>query len=213
MKVIVFGATGGTGKQLIDQALELGHEVTAFARQPALTNHKRLTWFAGDVLDPSSVMNAVKGHDAVLCALGAPAFNKHNIRSIGTRNIINAMHKNGVERLICQSALGCQDSYDLLPLSYKYLIIPLMLRHVYADHTSQEAEIEKSQLNWSIVRPSALVDQKAGKKKKNKKIWFGTSQSEAPKLSMKITRKDVADFMLKQLSSDAFLKQAVNLSC
>ena len=78
--------------------------------------------------------------------------------------------KNGVERLICQSALGCQDSYDLLPLSYKYLIIPLMLRHVYADHTSQEAEIEKSQPNWSIVRPSALVDQKAGKKKKNKRF-------------------------------------------
>ncbi len=109
MNLLAFGATGSVGRQVVAQALEQGHAVTAFVRDPAKLDiaDPQLQVFEGDVLDPSAVEAAMHGHDAVLCALGAGR--KGVVRSEGTRNIISAMEKSGVTRLICQSTLGVGD--------------------------------------------------------------------------------------------------------
>src|SRR5918992_5532141 len=104
MKLLIVGATGGTGRQLVRQALERGHAVTAFARDPAaLDERDGLRVLAGDVLDPAAVERAVAGHEAVLCALGKPAARPGRVRSQGTRNIVRAMESAGPARLICLS--------------------------------------------------------------------------------------------------------------
>ena len=102
IKLVIFGSTGSIGHELVVQALEQGHKVTAFARNPANLEieHANLTVVQGDALDSASVEKAVEGQDAVLCSLGAGA--KGEIRSVGTRNIVRAMGNVGVSRFICQ---------------------------------------------------------------------------------------------------------------
>jgi len=208
MKVIIYGSTGGTGKQLVKQALENGHEVTAYARKPEKLgfDHPRLRLFKGDVLDLDSVVQATQGQDAVFCALGAPLTNKKEIRSNGTKNIIIAMEKAGVRRFVCQSGLGCGDSRSLLPFHYKYLIMPLMLRYVYADHEIQESHIRGSELDWTIIRPAALTNGR-----QTNSYWHGFDVTDKS-LTIKISRADVADFMLRQLVEEDYLKQAPSIS-
>ncbi|MEB3210731.1 MAG: NAD(P)H-binding protein, partial [Leptolyngbyaceae bacterium] len=108
MKLVIFGSTGGTGREVVQQSLADGHHVTAFARNPEkLTiQHPNLTIVQGDVLDPLSVEQAVQGQDAVVCILGSGQQLSGTVRSEGTRQIIQAMEKTGVRRLICQSTLG-----------------------------------------------------------------------------------------------------------
>jgi len=210
MKLIIFGSTGGTGRQMVSQALEQGHKVSAFARHPEKLaqelGHEQLQVIEGDVQDPASVEEAVKGQDAVLCALGAPASDKSRIRAKGTKNIIHAMQQSGVKRFVCQSGFGAGESHDLLPFHYKYLIFPLMLRHVYADHELQERIIKESQLDWVIVRPGALTD---GEHTGSYRDGFTASD---PASKIKISRADVADFMLKQVLDNNYLHQTPAVS-
>jgi putative NADH-flavin reductase len=142
MKLLIFGATGGTGRHLVQQALTQGHTVTAFVRDPARLDlaHPNLTAVQGDVLDPAAVERAVPGHDAVLSAIGAPASKTGTLRSVGTRNIVRAMERTGVRRLISQASLGYGDSRSVLdsrPFYFKYLIVPLILGRTFADHARQ----------------------------------------------------------------------------
>ena len=116
MKVIVFGATGTIGQLAVQQMLEDGHEVTAFARNPGklAANHHKLALHAGDATDEAVVASAIKGHDAVVVTLGAGMSRKSLIRSAGTLNVIRGMQAHGVERLICQSTLGAHESWSNL---------------------------------------------------------------------------------------------------
>ena len=138
MKIIIFGATGSIGRQVVSQALEQGHIVTAFARHADKVGiqHQNLSLASGDVMDPVSVERVLAGQDAVLVSIGAGR--KGQVRSEGTRNIINAMKKAGVRRLICQSSLGVGDSRANLNAFWKYIMFGLLLRPAYADHTLQE---------------------------------------------------------------------------
>lgn len=208
MKLVIFGSTGGTGRQLVAQALEQGHTVTALARDPKkLTQqHERLQVVKGNVLDFAIVEQVLQEQDAVLCALGMPASNKDYLRASGTKNIIHAMEKVGIKQLICQSAFGCGDSQPLLPFHYKYIIIPLFLRHVYADHEMQEKYIKASQLDWVIVRPPELTDGKH-----TGRYWHGATTVNKS-ITYKISRADVADFMLKQLIDDTYLRKTPSVS-
>lgn len=208
MKLTVFGATGGVGRQIVAQALAQGHEVTAVTRSPEKfgQSHENLRVLEGDVLDSAFVERAVQGRDVVLCALGAPLRNKEKLRARGTQQIIRAMEATGSKRLVCLSGLGIGDSREVLPLHYKYFILPLILRHVYADHAPQEAHVRDSQLDWVIVRPGNFTD---GERTGSYRHGF-TAADKAPKL--KISRADVADFMLKQVADDTYLHQAPGLS-
>ena len=159
MKLIIFGSTGNTGRQVITQALEQGHEVTAVARSPEKLDqkHEKLQVIKGNVLDFASVERAIQGQDVVLCTLGLPPMDRSNLRANGTKNIIRAMEKTGVKRFICQSSYGVGDSSDTLPFLMKYLIVPFILRRAFADHEIQENYINDQ--NYSILLAQWLIKQ------------------------------------------------------
>jgi len=206
MNIIVFGATGTIGRHLVKQALSEGHAVTAFARRPAAlgVSHPSLTVRSGDVLDAASVNDAVRGHDAVLVALGAGR--KGTVRSAGTRHIIEVMRRHGLRRLICQSTLGTGHSRALLTFFWKRIMFGFLLKDAYADHEAQEDLVRESGLDWTIVRPGAFTDGAATGAYKH-----GLPDPGEP-LTLKISRADVAGFMLHQLTDLRYLRQSPCLS-
>lgn len=208
MKVLILGATGKVGRHLVKQALEQGHDVTAFVRSPEKLGplREKLRLAKGDVLDIGSLVAATRGQDCVLCALGMPLLNKEGLRATATANIIQAMEEVGVRRLVCLSALGTGDSADLLPFRYKFILVPLLMRHLYADHGLQESHIRQSDLDWVIARPANFVE---GKRTGEYRHGF-TAADDAP--TLKISTADVADFMLKQMDDDTYLRRAPALS-
>ncbi len=208
MKLTIFGSTGGTGHHIVTQALEQGHTVTAFARNPERLHrtHKKLRIMKGDVLDFASVERAVQGQDAVICSLGLPPMSKSNLRAEGTKNIIRAMEKTGVKRFICQSTAGVGDSRDTLPFLMKYIIVPFILRRAWRDHEIQENYIKESQLEWIIARPTALTD---GGHTGSYQHGF---TADTKKITKKISRADTADFMLKQLVDNTYLHKTPCIS-
>ncbi len=198
MKLLIFGATRGTGHKLIEQALDQGHQVTAFVRDPAKLGikHANLQIVQGDVMNSAAVEQAVRGQEVVLSAIGAPPSSKDPIRAEGTRNIIRAMEKIGVRRFISLSSHGVGDTRE----------VPIFLRRVFADHEVQEDYIKQSRLDWTIVRPTALTDgQRMGAYR------HGVPVTEK-NLKNKISRADVADFMLKQLAEDTYLRKTPTIS-
>ncbi len=208
MKIVVFGSTGGTGRELVSQALEQGHTVTAFARDVTKVgiDHDNLEIAQGDVMDPSSVERAVEGQEAVLCSIGGMKRNEP-VRSEGTRNIIEAMEKFGVRRLICQSTLGAGDSRDTLNFWWKYVMFGLLIRPMYKDHELQERHVMGSPLDWTIVRPASFQ----GSEERTGQYRHGFPATDKT-IELKISRADTADFMLKQLTDDTYLRKAPGLS-
>lgn len=206
MKVLVFGATGSVGRHVVEQGLERGHEVTAFVRDPSGLDAARegLTVFRGDVLDAASVERAVRGQEAVLCSVGAGR--KGRIRSEGTRNIVRAMEEAGVRRLVCQSTLGAGGSRGNLDFFWKHVMFGLLLRDAFADHEQQEAYVRESALDWTIVRPAAFTD--GGRTGEYRHGFPPTKKG----LKLKISRADVAGFMLDQLADGTYLRQTPGLS-
>ncbi|MEM6429301.1 MAG: SDR family oxidoreductase [Deinococcota bacterium] len=206
MNILVVGATGTTGSEVVKQALDLGYNVSAFVRNPAKVTlkHKNLTIIQGDVMDPASVDKAVRGHEAVVSTLGAGA--KGKVRSEGTNNVIRAMEKADIRRFISQSTLGVGESRGNLNFYWKYVMFGLLIRKAFLDHIKQEKYIKQSRLDWTIVRPGALTTgDKTGKYRHG---FSGQDRS----ISLKIAASDVADFMLKQLSSDAYVHKTPSLS-
>lgn len=208
MKLVIFGATGTVGRQVVQQALEQGHTVTAFARSLTKLDiqHPQLSFVAGDVMDASAVEQAIQGQDAVVCVLGSGKKLKSTIRSEGTQRIIQAMEKVGVRRLICQSTLGTGDSWSNLDFYWKYIMFGFILRQVFADHQRQEALVRNSNLDWTIVRPSAFTD---GPHTGRYRHSFPSTDRN---ITLQISRADVADFILKQLLDQSSLHQTPSLS-
>lgn len=205
MRILIIGATGGTGKQLVSQALEREHLVSAFIRKPEKLKlrHELLTVHQGNVLDHLSVGQAVSGQDAVLCALGHKRlFHPNRILSDGTKNIIQAMTENGVKRFICETSLGVGSSYGRLGLYYTLFVIPFILQFYWWDKHRQEKIIRQSTLDWVIVRPGRLTN---GKKRG---VYKHGPQVGNYLWTVRISRADVADFMLNQLENDSYLYAA-----
>jgi putative NADH-flavin reductase len=216
MHIVIFGATGVTGRYLVEQALDQGYDVTAFARNPAgvTTRHVRLSIVRGDVFDPATVQEAVANQDAVLCTIGGHdrlrvARSRHprspGLCAIGTRNILDAMKTIGVSRLICLSAWGIGDSKDRLPFVFKHIILPLLMKEEYVDKEAQEQLIRQSTLDWTIVRASRLTNgPRTGSYRMKSSLEFSLQSS--------ISRADVADCMLKQLTDQTFRHTCLELS-
>jgi len=208
MKLLVFGASGGTGRELVKQALDQGHGVTAFVRDPAKlegVQHSNLKLVRGDVLDPSSVKKAVAGQEVVLVTIGAGP-KRTTLREEGTRNIVEAMQSTGVKRLICQSSLGVGDSRANLPFFTKHIVVGIFLRHAFADHERQEIVVRQSALEWVLVRPPHLKDGPCTK------IYQHGFPVTGADIKAWISRSDVADFMLKQLANDSYVQQTPGVS-
>jgi putative NADH-flavin reductase len=161
MNLLIIGATGGTGRALVDQALAHAHDVTVLVRNPAKLriSNERLTILQGDVLDYNSVEEAVKGKDAVLSALGHKQwFIKTTILSEGTKNIISAMEKHNVKRFICATSLSVGSSRGRLGLYYTLFVIPFITYFYFRDKQRQEQITGESSLDWVIVRPGQLTN-------------------------------------------------------
>jgi uncharacterized protein YbjT (DUF2867 family) len=203
MNIVIFGATGPSGRLIVEQALEQGHDVTAFVRNPAALSihNKKLSVVKGDILDPASVEGAVAGREAVLSALGVRKLGKNTILSDGTRNVITAMQKHGVKRFVCMTSLGVGDSEDQPAKIFRYLIKPVFLRNIFVDKELQERLVMESGLDWIIVRPAGLTN---GPRTGVYKHWVGETKEP---ITSRISRADVAEFILKQLADDTFLRK------
>ena len=202
MKLLIIGGTGGTGQELIKQALEQGHSLTALIRNPEKVKitHQNLSVIKGNVLDFDKVQEVVEGQDAVLSALGHKRFFiKTTILSEGTKNIIHAMEKHNVNRLICVTSLGINDSRFKLGLYYTLFVIPVIVFFYFLDKGKQEKLIRSSKLNWTIVRPGQLTN---GKKRGRYKHGANVGNYILTKL---ISRADVAHFILCQLGDVTYL--------
>lgn len=209
MKVIVFGASGTVGQELVQQSLEEGYTVTAFCRNPEILSahtSPNLKLKAGDVLNPEEVQKVIKGQDLVIIALGSGKSRKSTVRSEGTKNIIAAMHQHAVNRLICQTTLGTGESKGNLNFFWKYIMFGWFLKQIFEDHELQEEYVTNSGLDWTIVRPGAFTD---GEKTGRYRHGF---EANAKNLKLKISRADVADFILRQTKSQEYLRQAPGLS-
>jgi putative NADH-flavin reductase len=153
-------------------------------------------------MDLASVEHAMQGQDAVLLALGTSALTKNTVRSEGTRNIIRAMERVGVRRLVCLSSIGVGDSRDMLPFHYKYLLVPLLLRQGFAEHELQEGCVKQSQTKWTIIRPGGFTNgDRTGVYRHGLPVSDKT-------IKARISRADVADFMLKQLVDNTYIHKA-----
>jgi len=204
-RVLIVGATGGTGRQLVAQALERGLTVTALVRDPSRlpVAHPRLRVVRGDVLDATSVEAAMQSQDVVLSALGHRRyFHPTRILSQGTSNILRAMETCHVGRMVCQTSLGIGDSAGRMGLYYTFLVIPLILPFYFWDKTRQERIIASSSVDWVIVRPGALTNgSKRGRLRHGSRVgsflW-----------TVRVSRADVAEFMLDQVASNTYLRAA-----
>ena len=203
MNVFVIGGTRGVGREVVQQALARGHRVTALVREGSALDvqHSRLRIEHGDALDSEAVATALRGHDAILTTLGAPARRRTSVREEGARSTLQAMRTAGVQRLICLSSMGVGDSYDITPAWIRYLLIPLFLRRPFADHLKQESCLRASEVEWTIVRPPSLTDGPLTGAVRHGELL------EEPGLKYRISRADVADFMLRQLESDAYVRK------
>lgn len=201
MKLTVFGATGGTGRQVVEQALAGGHQVTVLVRDPAklAITHPALTVRRGNVLEPEDVFNSVSGADAVIVSLGNTANNPDGVVSKGTANVVDAMQKSGVARLIVVTSLGVGESKDQVPFFFK-AIMATALRKAMQDKEAQEKTVKASGLDWTIVRPGGLTDGP-----RTGAYRYGLD----PKIvAGQVSRADVAEFVLKQLTDTQFLRKA-----
>jgi putative NADH-flavin reductase len=203
-KILVLGATGGTGRLIVRQALARGHDVAALVRSPGKGGGlEGARLIAGDARDEATLRKALEGRDAVISALGTGAspFWEVTLLSTATRALVSAMKAERVARLVCITGIGAGDSVGHGGFLFDHVIFPLLLRHVYADKNRQEAIVRDSGLDWILVRPSILND-KPGRGTVRAMTDLSSFQGGA------ISRSDVATFVVEQARSDTWLHRA-----
>ncbi len=205
MKIIVFGATGGTGREIIRQATEQGHTVSAFVRsREALADYPDVRIFQGDVFDPATVSEAIRGHRAVFSALGPRTLKKSRLLARAVPIIVAGMQQHYVSRLIVLGASGAQPGYGKYQNGFSrmalWLIAHTILRHPFADQAAQERFLAASDIDYTIVRPPRLTN---GPHTRNYRVV----PDALPPGGHRISRADTAHFMLQQLTDPRFHRQ------
>jgi putative NADH-flavin reductase len=207
MRIVVFGANGPTGRQLVDQALTAGHEVTAVTRRPGSVSARAgLTVVTADVADADAVDTALAGSDAVLSALGVPPTSKPiTVYSQGANSIITAMHRHGVKRLVTVSSSVMDPTWRPTgEFFFNNVMDPLVNRRIartaHDDMRRMEALVRDSDLDWTIARPSGLFDHPTVTR-------YEVAQDVADGLFT--ARADLAASMLAQLTDDRFVRRAM----
>lgn len=206
-KLLVLGATGGTGRQVVTQAMAKGYDVTALVRGagrlPPGTNRVRV--IVGDVRDARAVGEAVDGQDAVVSALGVGGSLKPaGLIEAAAPVIVQAMEQAGVRRLVFTQAYGVGDTYRDTPLIPR-LMIAVMLRDLYADKLAGETVLRRSGLDWTLVYPSTLTNGP----------WTGTYRM-GERLTLRgipmISRTDLAAFLVDQVADRTYVNRGVLVS-
>ena len=208
MKLALFGATRGVGKQILLQAIERGHSVRALVRDPSKldVSFANLEVVQGDVLNANHVTAMLQGQDVALVALGGkPGQKETRPCAAGTKNILQGMKQHGVKRIITVTSLGIGDSRGQAGFFFEKILVPLLLKAEFADKELQEKYIRDSQLEYVIVRPAGLTDKPA-------KGTYRVGKTLEGSVTKTISRADVAHFCLEQLGNTKFLNNALSLS-
>ncbi len=203
MKLLLIGASQGVGFELLQQALQTGHDVTLIARNPDRLeiNREHLNVVKGDILNKSVLEQTVNGQDAVCVTIGIkPTRKPVSVYSEGTRTVIEAMKKSSCRRLLCVTGIGAGDSRGHGGFFYDKIIKPLLLKTGYEDKDRQEAIVRQSDLDWEIIRPGFLTN---GPRTGNYRVLTNLSGVKAGNIS----RADVADFMLSEVAEMRYGRQ------
>jgi putative NADH-flavin reductase len=202
--IALFGATGGTGRAFLDQALEAGHTVAALARDPgALSPRAGLSIIAGDAREAGPVRETVRAANAVACILGGVNRKPNTDVSDATARVIEGMQAENVQRLAVISTIGAGDSFKPLKSPVFKLLIRTMLKNIWADRDRQEAIVKASALDWTIIRPGGLRDEP-------KTAQYQVVEGAAPQPPrVRIARADVAHLLLKTLSEPGWSRRTV----
>lgn len=209
MRILIIGASQGTGALAAQEALNRGHAVTAFARNPQrlVLESPNLARASGSFHELESLRSVIPGHDAVIVTASATSLRtfKENPKyfSSGTENAIVAMKEFGVRRLVILSALGVGESVRLANFVLKALVINWLLKIPFQDHERQEQLVKESGLDWVIARPSRLTDGPA-RKQYEKRVAI------QPVPGM-ISRADVASFLVDACENEQWVGKAVQL--
>jgi putative NADH-flavin reductase len=207
LKLIVLGATGGTGLEIVQRAIEHGHSVTAFVRSPERLRpfQDRITVTQGDLLNNAELERVIEGHDAVVSGFGprVPVSKADaNLLQRFAVALTSAMLRAEVRRVIVESvAFLFKDS--IIPPAY--LLGRMLFPGIVADSSAMEDVFARSGLDWTIVRPPQLTD----------KPYTGNyrvRQSHLPRFGFKISRADVADFMIKAVENPFLIRRIVGIS-
>ncbi len=202
MNVIVFGASGQTGRIAVGKLLESGHTVTAFVRDPAKMELKSgsLKVFQGDLRDADAVEAAMKGCQAVFCAIAPRSLREGGLFQASARSLVQAMGKLDVRRIVNLSAWGAGDSRAQAPFLFRAVLIPLLLKKVFEDKEKGEEILMASDLEWVNVRPGRLLNEPAR----------GGVKASLSSLGLKpsMTREDLANFMIEQLSAETWVRRS-----
>ena len=200
MKLVIFGATGGTGQKLVEQALAANYQVTVLVRNPdALpVQHKHLHVIKGDVLNLDCVEEAISGQEAVISALGSNNHGPITICTDGIKQILVAMQRHEVQRLVALSSYGTADSRHH---NLYNLMLWTMVKEKMVDKERMEELVRRSGTDWTIVRPTMLTNGPLTHK-------YRQGHNLHMKVTSKISRADVADFMLKQVSDPTYFRKA-----
>lgn len=205
MKVVVVGAAGKTGRAVVSQAKAAGHAVTAFVRNADDYDAPDVEVREGDATDPAAVDAALAGQDAVIDTIGGKTpYRATTLESSAARTIIASMRRQGARRLVVTSMTGEGDSIANMPV-YQRLLLPTFLRGAMPDKAQMEEAVEASDLDWVIVRPAILNDDPATG---NVRVYTSESGDKA----RKITRADLASFLVAQLGTDEHLRHAVTIA-
>lgn len=198
MRIVIFGASGRTGLELVNQALGQNHNVVAFVRNPAKfqIQHKNLSIAKGDVLNKEQVETAVSGSEGVLFAVGGKPWEKRPVCTEGIKNVIAAIQKHNARRLVVESAYGVKETRKGIYGRLLWIII----KEIMKDKETMEDAVAASQLEWVIVRPTILTK---GAKRGKYQVGHDLQLGILPKIS----RADVADFMLNQLQDNTYIHQ------
>ena len=216
VRILVFGAAGPLGREILREALNVKHEVTAFVRDPsraALDPHKRLRIVQGDALESHAVDEPMIAQEAVIITLGVkpkPRLPFHppeptTALSEATDNILRAMTRHNVRRLVLITGLGAGDSKGHGGFVYDRILQPFLLRGVYEDKDRQEALVRKSDRDWVILRPARLTDgPRLGQ--------YATLRESTAVKANTVSRSDVAEFAVRSAKVNRYLYRTMLLS-
>ncbi len=210
MKIAVLGATGGTGKSLVEQALEKGHKVVASSRNPQELEieNENLEKIPSNIFDTESIKKVIDGSDAVVFSVGVSSMLKARkpggVYEEGGKNTIKAMKEVGIDRGIFVSSSGIKDK-EGDPWWYLKIIKPILMKEMYEEMDSMETDIRSSDLNYTIVRAPWLSN---GDLTKDFEIRVGDKFEDDDRLS----RKDLAYFLLNESEENKYEREIVSLT-
>ncbi|MEO1232485.1 MAG: NAD(P)H-binding protein [Myxococcota bacterium] len=209
MNVLIIGANGRTGRALVECALKRGHRVTAFCRPGRILErtHPQLTVHtAEDPFDALALAEAARAHDAVICVVGAPPRNPDRVRARTAEALVRGLPEVGVDRLVVLSTLGARETRSQLPRFIRWFVVPFILATAFRDHDEQEAIIQGSALNWTLVRPPNLTVDSAAESYR-----LNVDPSD-PTMKWKLDRADLAQCLLDVVEDTSTFRRIVTVS-